>query len=146
MSDKVQRTLRFASIHSNPPGIYTDAPAMVYAEYGKGKCVWSAAPIERPNREQHSDIFARIIAMLAGNRFCFSMEAPEYVEGILFDAPEEGKKVVSVINMFEAFHIPEARDISLSLPWRRQARQGAAGFQRRRNAVCLGKWNLYGAF
>ena len=116
MSDKVQRTLRFASIHSNPPGIYTDAPAMVYAEYGKGKCVWSAAPIERPNREQHSDIFARIIAMLAGNRFCFSMEAPEHVEGILFDAPEEGKKVVSVINMFEAFHIPEARDISLSLP------------------------------
>ena len=35
---------------------------------------------------------------------------------VLFDAPEEGKKVVSVINMFEAFHIPEARDISLSLP------------------------------
>ncbi len=115
MSSKTQRTLRFSSIHSNPPGIYTGAPAMVYAEYGRGKCVWSAAPIERPHREQHSDIFASIIAMLAGNRFCFTAKAPEHVECVLFDAPEEGKKVVSVINVFEAFHIPAARDIAISV-------------------------------
>ncbi len=115
MGSKIQRTLRFASIHSNPPGIYTDAPAMIYAEYGKGKCVWSAAPIERPLREQHSDIFVRIITMLAGNAFCFSAKAPEYVECVLFDAPEENRKVMGVINMFEAFHVPEALDITVSV-------------------------------
>ena len=53
--------------------------------------------------------------MLAGNRFCFTAKAPEHVECVLFDAPEEGKKVVSVINVFEAFHIPAARDIAISV-------------------------------
>lgn len=116
MNDPRQRTLRFASIHSNPPGVFTDAPAMVSARYGKGQCVWSAAPIERPNREQHSEIFARIIADLCAQRFVFTLDAPEYVEAILFDAPEEHKKVVSVINVFESFHIPAVTDITLRIP------------------------------
>lgn len=123
MNDKAQRTLRFASIHSNPPGVYTEKPAMVYAEYGKGKCVWSAAPIERPVREQHGEIFARVVSMLSDNDFCFSADAPEHVECVLFDAPEEGKKVMSVVNVFEAFHIPEAREITVSVVCEKKPRR-----------------------
>lgn len=116
MNDPRQRALRFASIHSNPPGVFTASPAMVRARFGKGRCVWSAAPIERPDREQHSEIFARIIAEMCDHCFVCTMDAPEYVESILFDAPEEGKKVVSVINVFEAFHIPPVTDITLRIP------------------------------
>ena len=41
-----QDTITFASIHSNPPGIATKIPAMAVAEYGAGKVIWSALPIE----------------------------------------------------------------------------------------------------
>lgn len=38
--------VRFASIHSNPPGIATDVPALVVKDHGKGRVLWSALPIE----------------------------------------------------------------------------------------------------
>lgn len=41
-----QDTVTFASIHSNPPGIATKSPAMAVTEYGAGKVIWSALPIE----------------------------------------------------------------------------------------------------
>lgn len=41
-----QDTPKFASIHSNPPGIRTDLPAMAATQYGKGRVIWSALPIE----------------------------------------------------------------------------------------------------
>ncbi|MDD6884282.1 MAG: alpha-L-fucosidase [Eubacteriales bacterium] len=118
--DKLERTRRFASIHSNPPGIFTERPAMVLAQYGKGKAIWSASPIERPNREQHSEIFAKMISMLADNQFCFAAQAPESVECVLFDAPEHNAKVMGIINLQEAFHTPEVHDITVSVACEKQ--------------------------
>ncbi len=63
--------LKFSSIHSNPPGKYTGQPALVMAEYGKGTAVWRALPIEKADREQHAEIFARIMNRLCENRFAF---------------------------------------------------------------------------
>lgn len=112
---KRERVMKFASIHSNPPGIFTDRPAMVEASYGKGRAVWSAAAIERPDREQHSEIFARLIAELAGGDFAFSATAPESVECVLFDAPEEKKMIMGVMNIQEGFHTPVVHDIEVSV-------------------------------
>jgi len=116
MADPDQRRGRFASIHSNPPGIYTDRPAMVMTQYGRGRALWSAACIERPDREQHSEVFARLMAMLADYQFAFTVDAPEYVEGILFDSPEEKTRVMSLVNLFPAFHVPPAGEMTVSLP------------------------------
>ena len=41
---------RFASIHSDPPGIRNPASALVIRKYGKGNVIWSAAPIELDGR------------------------------------------------------------------------------------------------
>lgn len=41
-----QDTIKCASIHSNPPGIATEIPAVAVTEYGKGKVIWSSLPIE----------------------------------------------------------------------------------------------------
>lgn len=48
---------RFASIHSNPPGINTDYPAAMETSYGKGKIVYLACPIEN----EYYIIYQRII-------------------------------------------------------------------------------------
>lgn len=114
--DTKARMLRFAAIHSNPPGEFTTQPTMVHVRYGKGHAFWSAAPIERPNREQHREIFARIIKMLANDRFQFHAEAPEFVECVMFEGAEQGKKLMSILNLQDRFHIPAAHDITVSLP------------------------------
>ena len=40
---------RYASIHSNPPGEKTDFPALTVHRFGKGVCVWLAAPVALQN-------------------------------------------------------------------------------------------------
>jgi hypothetical protein len=108
---------KFASIHSNPPGIFTDSPAMIVTEYGKGKIFYSTLPIERAKREQHSDIFAGIIKMLMnGKPPVFSTDdAPEPVEFILFDDPEKKVKLLGLINIQEGFHTIPVHDFTISV-------------------------------
>ena len=48
--------VRFASIHSNPPGIATAHPMITQNTFGKGKVIWSAAPIEGAEYVEYVDI------------------------------------------------------------------------------------------
>lgn len=96
----------FSTIHANPPGIQTDYPALVEAEYGKGKVIWSALPIERAKRYQHKKIFANIITYLGGGCFKHGMEAPETVEGVMFEEENEGNCLFGIIETSETFKIP----------------------------------------
>ena len=88
---------------------------MAVTRYGKGVAVWSAAPIEKPDREQHAEIFARVIRLLAGGQFAFQSDAPECVECVLFDAPEHGAKLLGVVNAQEAFKIQPVGGFTVSI-------------------------------
>jgi len=106
----------FASIHSNPPGIATEMPAMMQVQYGKGEVIWSALPIEKADRPQHSDLFADIVIGLAGpENMCFEAKAAESIECILFEDAEAGQKIMGIINLQESFHIMPAVDITVSV-------------------------------
>ena len=52
---------RFASIHSNPPGRLTDIPAIITKRFGKGRVIWSAAPIENDGRIGIKRVFMSLI-------------------------------------------------------------------------------------
>lgn len=54
---------RFSSIHSNPPAPPTSYPAMLRADYGKGKVVWCAASFENDIRTCYRDLTDRILRM-----------------------------------------------------------------------------------
>jgi len=114
-ADKQLSVKRFASIHSNPPGKYTDSPALVRAQYGKGQVIWCALPIEKANRQQHSDIFARLMAELCGNEFAFGATAPDFVECVLFDAPEHSAKLMGVITVQDNFRALPAYDFEIRI-------------------------------
>ena len=107
----------FASIHSNPPGIFTDTPAMMITNYGKGRVFYSSLPLERAKREQHSDIFAGIIRMLMGDEMpaFSSSNAPEAAEFILFKDDEKELKLLGVINIQESFHIIPLNNFTVSV-------------------------------
>ncbi|AEF82471.1 alpha-L-fucosidase [Leadbettera azotonutricia] len=109
--DKKSPNYPFATIHANPPGIYTDQPAIIKALYGKGKVIWSALPIEKADRFQHSEIFAGIIRYLSGDDFQFGADCPISIECILFDDPENKQKLFGLIETREDTIIPPTYDL-----------------------------------
>jgi hypothetical protein len=108
---------RFVSIHSNPPGVFTDRPAMMETDFGKGRVFYSSLPIERAKREQHSDIFSGIIKRLLDEKpsVFASSDAPETVECILFGDNEKKIKLLGLVNIQESFHTIPVRDFTVSV-------------------------------
>jgi len=89
---------KFVSIHSNPPGMVTDYPAMVYSSYGKGKVIWVSTPLEKEDKELHKSIFAQIIRTLAVNSFSFEADAAAAVEVTVFHQLDRKRYVINLIN------------------------------------------------
>jgi hypothetical protein len=86
---------RFASIHSNPPGIPTEHPAVVMNQYGKGRVVYVAGELE--NSDLYLDTVAGLIRMLSGE-FCFEVKAPSSVEVTLFDQQEKNRYLINLVS------------------------------------------------
>ena len=80
-----QNMARFASIHSNPPGVKTDIPALASVNYGKGKVLWSALPIENIEKPyQYGDVFVSLLRDILGFEQTVTSDAPEDVEIVAF--------------------------------------------------------------
>lgn len=79
-----QDTGKFVSIHSNPPGKETDIPAMMYTEYGKGKVIWSALPIEAINYYEYKKILLNLLVKKFDVSLSVTSDAPEDVELVSF--------------------------------------------------------------
>lgn len=106
---------RFASIHSNPPGIRTAMPGMLRNGYGEGTVIWSALPIERAARYQHREIFGAIIRYLAGERLSCRIDAAETLECVMFDAPEHREILIGLAETRDGHVIPDTRDTKIWL-------------------------------
>ncbi len=92
--------VKFASIHSDPPGIKTEYPIIVRAVYGKGEVVWSGAPIEAVAEYEYGEIFYNLIKlMLPDYRPSFKSNAPECVEITAFE--HDGYKTVNFVSLDE---------------------------------------------
>ena len=90
--------LRFASIHSNPPGISTDNPAVVFNQYGKGKVIYVSGDME--NAEVASAIVAHLLRFLY-DQYSFEGEAPTPVEICAFHQEDRKRLLVNVLNFQE---------------------------------------------
>jgi hypothetical protein len=86
---------RFASIHSNPPGIHTDRPAIVRNRFGKGQAIYTTVDLE--NSRIYSSIFINLIRLLS-NSFSFEADAPKPVEITAFHQGERKRFIISLVN------------------------------------------------
>ena len=86
---------RFASIHNNPPGVYTGAPAVVRHRFGQGQAVYAAVELE--SCDPYREVFVNLIRMMAPE-FSFEADAPKAVEITLFHQPERNRSTVNLIN------------------------------------------------
>ena len=88
-------TSKFASIHSNPPGIPTRHPAVIMNLFGKGKVIYATGDIE--SNEVARGIFVQLLKRLF-DRFKVGADAPQSVEVTTFDQPEKKRYLISLIN------------------------------------------------
>ena len=72
--------IRYASIHSNPPGRPSDYPAVTVTPYGKGWVIWSALPIENMKYEEYRQIFLNLLHLKGKPNYFFTSDAPAKVE------------------------------------------------------------------
>lgn len=73
----------FASIHSNPPGIPLDTPAVVERPYGKGQIIYSAAPIEHEEYIVYQRIIRNFIDRYVGlDALTVRTDSPAEVETV----------------------------------------------------------------
>ncbi|MDR3336335.1 MAG: alpha-L-fucosidase [Treponema sp.] len=90
---------RFASIHSNPPGIDASTPAVVYGEFGKGKIIWSASPFEESNQRVHKQVFTNLLTFLNSEKPLIKTGAPAQAEFTVFTDSEKNIIQLHCINI-----------------------------------------------
>ena len=86
---------RFASIHSNPPGIPTAYPAVTLNRYGRGKAIYVAGALE--GMDIHRDTFSNLVRSLTGP-FSVEAQAPKAVEVTTFHQRERTRSLISLVN------------------------------------------------
>lgn len=79
-----QDGVEFASIHSNPPGVPSDIPAMALADYGEGRVLWSALPIEACEIYDYSDVLLNMFTQFLDFEPTLTSDASADVEFTLF--------------------------------------------------------------
>ncbi|MCL2352714.1 MAG: alpha-L-fucosidase [Firmicutes bacterium] len=97
-------TRKFASIHSNPPGVDTQNPSIVRGNFGKGSVIWSAAPFEASAQPVHRKVFINLLNLLTGGRRTIETDAPEHVECTVFKDGE--KTLLHFVNLGDADAVP----------------------------------------
>ncbi len=91
---------RYASIHSNPPGIKTDMPAMIKKSVGKGTVIWSAFPLENAENYEYNQILLKLLSI---SKPSFKADANEDMELVLFE--NESELYLSAVQLSDSYHI-----------------------------------------
>ncbi|GHV28877.1 hypothetical protein AGMMS4952_13620 [Spirochaetia bacterium] len=106
---------KFASIHSNPPGIDTEYPAIAYGSFGKGKAVWSAAPFEQSSQTVHKQVFTNLIQYISSDKPQIKSDAPAQVEFTIFRDQEKKILQLHCVNIQEQFPMIPLGGFSVAL-------------------------------
>jgi hypothetical protein len=90
-----QEPRQFASIHSEPPWVHTEAPEIVLNPYGKGAAVYCSSLIE--NMPPLEATFLSLLRHLQPD-FRFDIDAPACVEATLFRQADRGRYTLTLLN------------------------------------------------
>lgn len=108
-----QNTVKFASIHSNPPGIKTNIPAMAVTSYGKGRVLWSAVSIEGVELYDHKRIFINLLKDILGLTSTVSSDAPKDVEITAFKTDDS--VLVNTVLLNTDYKARKVEDFAISV-------------------------------
>ena len=104
---------RCSSVHSDPPGIDTNYPAIIDKPFGKGRVIWCAGSPELYEAKAYRDMFISIVSKLYGSDFTLSSTAPQNIELVSFK--EDNKLRISAINLTEGDILYTCPDFSVTV-------------------------------
>ena len=103
----------FASIHSNPPGVPSDIPAMAVTNYGKGKVLWSALPIEACEIYDYANVLEALLVEFLDFKPTLTSDAPADVELTLFK--DGDRYLLSSVLLSDQYKARKVEDLSVKL-------------------------------
>lgn len=104
---------RYASIHSNPPGIPTDFPVIIEGSYKKGKFIWLAPCLEYESQYEYRKLIAELTNRLCGTDYSVLCNAPKDVEVVSFE--EKKNTLITALVLSDDYYIPETPSFEISL-------------------------------
>jgi len=104
----------FASAISNPPGKYTNHPALTMNKYGRGLAIYSAGDLEGMTYEKHEKIFSGMIKDFLKEEI-FETNAPKPVEITVFRQEKKKRLIVNVLNYQKQIPPVPVHDIRLKI-------------------------------
>jgi hypothetical protein len=113
---------RFASIHSDPPGIATQYPGLVIKKYGKGNVIWSAVPLELDNRIQYKRFVMNLLHLfIKPEELTVRADTSANIELVSFRANDG--YFVSAVDLKCTEEMVKIRPIKISVKTRKPARE-----------------------
>lgn len=97
---RTDEIVKFGSAISNPPERDSGLPAIVERQFGKGKAMYIAAPIELETYESKREVFARLLKRFI-ERPRVKIEAPAWLEAVVWQDAERNEMTISAFNSIE---------------------------------------------
>ena len=104
---------RFASIHSDPPGIKTSIPAVAMKKFGKGTVIWSALSIESTDLYDCRNVFVNLLKYASRLDSTLVSDAAEDIEITAFKT--ESSLLVNAVLMNRRETARRVEDINVSI-------------------------------
>lgn len=105
----------YASIHSDPPGRETEFPALTVHPYGKGRCVWLAAPVFLSHFHTQQEFGRKLFAEFLPAFVTASENLPPSAEITLLADRGCDEKLLCIVNMQDELPVIPLYEISLQL-------------------------------
>jgi hypothetical protein len=87
---------KFASIHSNPPGISTNFPAVIRNFFGKGTSLYTTSDLELQLAAE--EVFEKMIKMSLPNPLTLVSDAPNPVEITIYHQADKKRYIIDLLN------------------------------------------------
>jgi hypothetical protein len=88
----------WSSIHSAPPWQETERPTVVERQFGRGKAIYSVLELERSPVAANQRAFVAVIERLLAEQPTLRAEARNTIWISLFDQPEQGRVLATLLN------------------------------------------------
>lgn len=111
--------VKYASIHSDPPGKMTGFPALTVNVYGKGKCVWLAQALFILRQHSQQEFGRQLFEEFLPQFLTGSSSLHPAAELTLLASEENGRHMLAVVNRQNDFPVVPLHNVKLEfcVPW-----------------------------
>lgn len=110
--------LHYASIHSNPPGDSpSEYPALTCHKYGRGKCVWMAAPVPLLLHDSQSRFLEGLFQEYLPGFVVASRNLPNSLEITVLESKDKTRRLLCLVNQQDQQPVIPLSDVDLAVKW-----------------------------